>query len=86
MIGVTTATELAEIIVAAGLAQNLAALRALATEGIQQGHMSLHARNIAVAAGATTAEEIAAVATRMVEEKKVRQERAEDFLAEVRRD
>ncbi|MDN6676514.1 MAG: hydroxymethylglutaryl-CoA reductase, degradative [Corynebacterium variabile] len=86
MTGVTTATELAEIIVAAGLAQNLAALRALATEGIQQGHMSLHARNIAVAAGATTAEEIAAVATRMVEEKKVRQERAEEILAEVRRD
>lgn len=85
MTGVTTATELAEIIVAAGLAQNLAALRALATEGIQQGHMSLHARNIAVAAGATTAEEIAAVAARMVEEKKVRQERAEEILAEVRR-
>ncbi len=53
---ITKATELAEIIVSVGLAQNLAALRALATEGIQRGHMSLHARQVAVAAGATAAE------------------------------
>jgi hydroxymethylglutaryl-CoA reductase len=84
MTGAQSATELAEIIVAAGLAQNLAALRVLATEGVQRGHMSLHARNIAVAAGAATAEEIARVAERMVEEKKVRQERATEILAEVR--
>ena len=44
--------QLAEIIVSVGLAQNLAALRALATEGIQRGHMSLHARQVAIAAGA----------------------------------
>ena len=50
---IETAAELAEIIVSVGLAQNLAALRALATEGIQRGHMSLHARQVAVAAGAT---------------------------------
>jgi hydroxymethylglutaryl-CoA reductase len=50
--GVESAAELAEIIVAVGLAQNLAALRALATEGIQRGHMSLHARQVAIAAGA----------------------------------
>ena len=51
LMGVKTASELAEIIVSIGLAQNLAALRALATEGIQRGHMSLHARQVAIAAG-----------------------------------
>jgi len=49
---VTSATELAQVIAAVGLAQNMAALRALATEGIQKGHMALHARNIAISAGA----------------------------------
>lgn len=52
VIGVGTAQELAEVTVAVGLAQNMAALRALATEGIQKGHMALHARNIAIMAGA----------------------------------
>ena len=52
LMGVNTAAELAEIIVSVGLAQNLAALRALATEGIQRGHMGLHARQVAIAAGA----------------------------------
>ena len=52
LMGVTSASQLAEIIVSVGLAQNLAALRALATEGIQRGHMSLHARQVAIAAGA----------------------------------
>ena len=52
LMGVETAAELAEVIVSVGLAQNLAALRALATEGIQRGHMSLHARQVAIAAGA----------------------------------
>ena len=47
------ANELAEVIAAVGLAQNMAALRALSTEGIQRGHMALHARNVAIAAGAT---------------------------------
>jgi len=56
LLGVTTAQELAEIIVSVGLAQNLAALRALATEGIQKGHMALHARQLAIAAGATDAQ------------------------------
>ncbi len=51
IMAVTTAQELAEIAVAVGLAQNMAALRALSTEGIQRGHMALHARNIAIAAG-----------------------------------
>jgi hydroxymethylglutaryl-CoA reductase len=52
LLGVKTATELGQVIAAVGLAQNLAALRALATEGIQRGHMTLHARNLAVQAGA----------------------------------
>jgi len=52
LLGVTSAQELAEVTVAVGLAQNMAALRALATEGIQKGHMALHARNIAIMAGA----------------------------------
>jgi len=56
VLGVKTATELGQVIAAVGLAQNLAALRALATEGIQRGHMALHARNIAVQAGANSSE------------------------------
>jgi hydroxymethylglutaryl-CoA reductase len=79
MIGVKTASELAEIIVSVGLAQNLAALRALATEGIQRGHMSLHARQVAIAAGAE-GELIEKVAAQMVAEKTVRIDRAEEIL------
>ena len=56
VLGVKTATELGQVIAAVGLAQNLAALRALATEGIQRGHMTLHARNIALQAGANGSE------------------------------
>jgi len=79
LMGVGTASELAEIIVSVGLAQNLAALRALATEGIQRGHMALHARQVAIAAGAT-GEMIERLATRLVEEKTVRIDRAEEIL------
>jgi hydroxymethylglutaryl-CoA reductase len=82
LMGVSTARELAEIIVSVGLAQNLAALRALATEGIQRGHMTLHARQVAIAAGAT-GELIDLVAGRMVAEKVVRIDRAEEILKEV---
>jgi hydroxymethylglutaryl-CoA reductase len=82
MMGVKTAAELAEIIVSVGLAQNLAALRALATEGIQRGHMSLHARQVAIAAGAQ-GEMINTVARKMVAEKNVRIDRAEQLLAEL---
>jgi len=56
LMNVSSASELAGIIVAVGLAQNMAALRALSTEGIQRGHMALHARNLAIAAGATGAD------------------------------
>jgi hydroxymethylglutaryl-CoA reductase len=79
LMGVKTASELAEIIVSVGLAQNLAALRALATEGIQRGHMSLHARQVAIAAGAA-GEMIEKVASQMVAEKVVRIDRAEEIL------
>jgi hydroxymethylglutaryl-CoA reductase len=83
LMGVESASELAEIIVSVGLAQNLAALRALATEGIQRGHMTLHARQVAIAAGAQQ-DEIERVAGRMVEEGAVRSDRAEDILREIR--
>lgn len=79
LMGVRTAAELAEIIVSVGLAQNLAALRALATEGIQRGHMSLHARQVAIAAGAT-GDQIEQVAAQMVAEKTVRIDRAEELV------
>ncbi len=81
LMGVTTATELAEIIVSVGLAQNLAALRALATEGIQRGHMSLHARQVAIAAGAQ-GELIEKLAGELVKENSVRVDRAEQLLKE----
>jgi len=80
---VQTARELAEIAVSLGLAQNLAALRALATEGIQRGHMALHARQVAIAAGAV-GDEVDWVAERMVAERVVRIDRAQALLAERR--
>ena len=79
LMGVTTARELAEIIVAVGLAQNLAAIRALATEGIQRGHMTLHARQVAMAAGAT-GEQIERIAAQLVAERKVRLDRAQELV------
>jgi hydroxymethylglutaryl-CoA reductase len=83
MMGVRSAAELAEIIVSVGLAQNLAALRALATEGIQRGHMNLHARQVAIAAGAQ-GEMIEQVAKQLVAEKNVRIDRAEQLMAELK--
>jgi hydroxymethylglutaryl-CoA reductase len=84
LLGVKSAQELAGIMAALGLAQNLAALRALASEGIQRGHMELHARNIAIMAGAS-GEEIDAVAERMANERKVRVDRAKEILEEIRK-
>ncbi|MEE9601128.1 MAG: hydroxymethylglutaryl-CoA reductase, degradative, partial [Thermoplasmata archaeon] len=83
LLGVSTAQELAQVISSVGLAQNFAALRALATEGIQRGHMSLHARNIAVMAGATLAE-VDEVVKRLRSEKVVRVDRAEEILRKMR--
>jgi len=82
ILGVKTAIELAEVMGAVGLAQNFAALRALASEGIQRGHMKLHARNVATSAGATGAL-VDLVATRMIEEKKIRFDRAKELVAEL---
>ena len=79
LIGAQTAVELAEVIVSVGLAQNLAALRALATEGIQRGHMGLHARQVAVAAGAQ-GDQINRLAEHLVAENNVRIDRAEELL------
>lgn len=83
IMGVKSAQELGEIAVAVGLAQNLGALRALATEGIQRGHMALHARNIALTAGATGAE-IDTVAKRMAALRDVTSDRARALLEELR--
>lgn len=83
ILGVESAAELAEIILAVGLAQNAGAVRALATEGIQRGHMSLHARNVAVTVGAHL-DEIDQVVAQMIAEKSVRTEFAEKALAEIR--
>lgn len=78
---VRSARELAETIAAVGLCQNLAALRALAAEGIQRGHMKLHARNVATTAGAT-GDLVDKIAERMIEEKRIRADRAKELLAE----
>jgi hydroxymethylglutaryl-CoA reductase len=77
------ANELAEICVCAGLASNLAAMRALATEGIQRGHMSLHARQIALAVGAHGAE-VDEIAIRMIGERAIKPARAAALLGELR--
>jgi len=82
ILGVKTANELGEVCAAVGLAQNLGALRALASEGIQRGHMSLHARNIAVAAGVPE-DLLEKVAERMVLERKVRMDRAKELMKEL---
>ena len=81
MLGVKTATELAEMMGAVGLAQNFAALRALASEGIQRGHMKLHAHNVASSAGAT-GDLIDVIAARLIEEKKIRFDRAKELVEE----
>jgi hydroxymethylglutaryl-CoA reductase len=84
IMGVAGSRDLAEIIVSVGLAQNLAAIRALATEGIQAGHMALHARQVAIAAGATGSE-VDQVAAVMVRERVIRGDRAAELLVELRK-
>ena len=83
ILGVSSAGELAEVCVCAGLASNLAAMRALATEGIQRGHMSLHARQIALAAGAE-GEEVATIAQQMIDTASIKPAAAAQFLATLR--
>ncbi len=82
LLGVKGASELGEVAAAVGLAQNFAALRALATVGIQKGHMSLHAKNIAASAGCPP-ELVDEVVRMMVSEKKVRMDRAQELVAEL---
>ena len=83
ILGITTAKELAEIVVSLGLAQNFAAVFALSTVGIQKGHMSLHAKNIAVMAGAI-GDQIDKVAEQMIKEKKIKLDRAKEILGEIK--
>tara|TARA_Y100001970_G_scaffold146506_2_gene179893 strand:- start:6881 stop:8155 length:1275 start_codon:yes stop_codon:yes gene_type:complete len=78
------AAELSQVICAVGLCQNLGALRALASEGIQRGHMGLHARNLAVQVGAE-GKEIDIVAERLKQAGKVRVDKAEEILLEIRK-
>jgi hydroxymethylglutaryl-CoA reductase len=82
ILGIKTAQELAQVMASVGLAQNFAALRALATVGIQEGHMKLHAKNIAVTAGAR-GDLIDTVAARMVGEREISVARAEQILKEL---
>lgn len=82
MLGVKSADELSRIIAAVGLCQNFAALRALASEGIQRGHMSLHAKNVAVQAGAKC-DMIEIIAARMAAERRISVSRAAELMAEM---
>ncbi len=84
IMGIEKASQLAEVMAAVGLAQNFAALRALATKGIQAGHMKLHAQNIAVMVGAR-GEEIDIVAKKMVEMGKIRMDVAQEILNKLRK-
>ncbi|MEM3312888.1 MAG: hydroxymethylglutaryl-CoA reductase, degradative [Thermoplasmatales archaeon] len=83
ILGVTSAREFADVLGAVGLAQNFAAIRALATEGIQRGHMELHARNVAISAGAK-GDEIDEVAEIMVRDKTIRVDYASEVLKLIR--
>jgi hydroxymethylglutaryl-CoA reductase len=76
---VESANELSQVLVCVGLAQNLGAIRALATEGIQRGHMSLHARQIAMSAGAKGAQ-VASIAAQLIAEDNIRLERAKELV------
>jgi len=82
ILGVSTAQELACVMIATGLAQNFSAIRALATEGIQKGHMRLHARNLAAAAGATP-DQIDKIVQKMIEEKKISLDSAKELLEKI---
>jgi hydroxymethylglutaryl-CoA reductase len=85
ILAVETAQELAQVMACVGLAQNLAAIRALATEGIQSGHMRMHAKQLAVAAGAEV-HEVHVVTQRMIDEGIIRLERAKEHLEAIRKE
>lgn len=79
ILNVTSAQELACVMTATGLAQNYSAIRALSTEGIQKGHMRLHARNLAAAAGATPAQ-IDQIVEKMIQVKSISLDKAKELL------
>ena len=79
ILGVKSSQELACVMASVGLAQNFAALRALSTEGIQKGHMALHAKNLAIAAGAA-GEEADRIAERMISDNDISAKKAKEFL------
>lgn len=79
ILGVKTASELAQIIAAVGLAQNFAAMRALATDGIQRGHMKLHARNLATVAGAS-GDLLDQVVAKMISDKQISVDYAKELI------
>ena len=81
ILGVESAVELAYVIASVGLAQNLAAIKALSTVGIQRGHMRLHARQVAMAAGASD-DQAQRIANQLVAEKEINIARAQELLAE----
>jgi hydroxymethylglutaryl-CoA reductase len=85
ILGYPNARELAEVMAAVGLAQNFAAIRALATEGIQRGHMRMHAKQLAVAAGATS-DEIPQVVEMLVAEGNIRLQRAKEIVSNLQQD
>ena len=82
ILGATSAQELACVMTAVGLAQNYSAIVALATDGIQKGHMRLHARNLAAAAGATP-DQTDKIAQKMIEEKRISLDRAKELLGQI---
>ena len=84
LLRVETARELAMVMASVGLAQNMGALHALASEGIQRGHMSLHARSLALAAGAESAQEVDQIAAALVARGEVKASVAETLLAAIR--
>lgn len=84
LMNIESADELAQVIVAVGLAQNLGALKALATDGIQKGHMALHSRSVAIAGGAT-GEMIDMIAKQLVEQKEIRVGKAKELVEQYKR-
>ncbi|RYG74161.1 hydroxymethylglutaryl-CoA reductase, degradative [Lentibacillus lipolyticus] len=84
LLNVVSAQELAQVIVAVGLAQNLGALKALATDGIQKGHMALHSRSVAIAAGAT-GEMIDVISQRLIEANEIRVGKAKELVEEYKK-
>ena len=79
ILDVGSATELAQVMAAVGLAQNLAAIKALATTGIQHGHMRMHARQVALAAGAR-AEQVDEISAQLIADKNIRVAYARELL------